>query len=515
MSDVLNDIPQELYEAAKRAAKSSLAEFARLLWGVVNPGVEMKWNWHLDCICDHLEAISNGQIKRLLINLPPGSCKSTLVNQMWPTWEWLKQPTKRWAFLTNVKDNAFKEAGYRRNILLSQEYAALSPIVSLQKGGKAVGRVVNTRNGEFKAFSIISKITGTHFDRFVLDDPNDAGSLDKEELDQVIKIYDTVISTRLRDNAGQVLIQQRLAVNDLAGHWLSKGCDAVIKLPAVYKKSDAMRKTPLGWEDLRKEEGELLWPERFTEEYLLDRKMTLGYSAFMAQYQQNPKAAAGEVFRKEWFRRDAESIRQEDFEEVLMCVDTASSLKESADRTVIQIWGRLGRQAHLIEQLSGRMTFPEKIKNILILAKKYNACYRCIIEGRNSGIDLINTLQPEMELIGKSVIQWASQAHKEARIRSITPFVENGQVFIPLGAEYELLLKEASGFPMATHDDCIDVMSMVLDFWRQSLIYHNAKETGQIIKKEGGKRLGYKTNAKEANSGKKVVPISKFLRGLK
>lgn len=463
----------EVIECAKRAAKHSLACFARMFWPIVNPGVEFIWNWHLSVICDHLEAVSEGRLKTLVICLPPGSCKSTLVNQMWPCWEMLRYPEHRWAFLTNSRENAYKEAGYRRAIMTSDPYLALSPPATLLKGGKSISRTVNTRNGEFRAFSLLSKITGAHFDRQVLDDPNDAGAVVKEELDKVIRIYDTVLATRLRDGAARVLIQQRLANNDLAGHVLQLGVDAKLIFPAVYDEKRVESKTPLYPNpDPRRSSGELFWPKRFNGEFLKERRKTLGTAAFLAQYQQAPVNESGVLFQPEWFQSFVPGTEPTScFEELLMACDTASSLKASADRTVIQVWARSGGALYLLDQVSGRFTFSEKIDHIKAMFGRWPKCRRLLIEGRNGGIDLVNSLAPVLLSISRTLLRWSSQQNKEVRIRSVSPIVENGQVFVPKNREGELLIEEALAFPNGRHDDALDVMSMVLDFWRLRVVF--------------------------------------------
>lgn len=495
-------VAPEVIEAALRGAKQSLACFARLLWPVVNPGVPMVWNWHLDAICEHLEAVTAGQLHTVVICLPPGSCKSTLVNQMWPCWEMIQHPERRWAFLTNSRENAYKEAGYRRMIMTSEAYARLGPAAQLLRGGKSISRVVTTRNGEFRAFSLLSKITGAHFDRQVIDDPNDAGAVDREELEKVIRIYDTVLATRCRDGAARVLIQQRLAPNDLASHVMSLGVDAKLIFPAVYDEQKVESKTPLREHpDPRRHTGELFWPKRFDGRMLMERRRTLGLAAFLAQYQQAPIEEAGVLFQKEWFRRHAPGAEPETcMEEWIMACDTASSLKATADRTVIQCWARSGSAVYLCGQVSGRFTFAEKIEQIKAAFRRWPKCNRLLIEGRNGGIDLVNALAPIMLSIHKTLLRWSSQQNKEVRIRSISPLVENGDVSVTNDREGDLVIEEALAFPSGRHDDAIDVMAMVLDFWRAKMVMAAARpqRVGDAIRTSPGTvyRLGPECRAK-------------------
>lgn len=465
------NFPSEAFELIKRSAKESLAVFTRLVWPLVNPGVEMKWNWHLDAICEHLEAVSERKIRSLLISLPPGSCKSTLVCQAWPCWEWLRYPERRWIFATNSLENARKEATYRRSILLSDLYDELEPLCTLQKSGKRIQVVRNTMNGEMRAISTGSSITGAHFDTQVIDDPNDAQRISPEELDAVNTWYDEVLSTRCRDNSATVLIQQRLAPSDLAGHLHEIGVDAEITLPALYSASLSSDPTPLGWKDPRTKEGQLLWPERQDLKFLKQRRKVLGPLAFSAQYQQRPSIEGGAVFLAKWWNRHEKGTIPTNACAWLMSVDTASSLRDGADLTVVQVWAMSEDGiAYLIEQQSGHWEITEqgrRVKNLLI---RYPAVKKVVIEERNGGFALCGLLSNELPRMHRMLWRWKSQLPKVSRIESIAGIVENGQVSICTGEDGDLLISQASEFPAGRHDDAIDAATIVLDIWRRKLL---------------------------------------------
>ncbi len=103
-------------------AREHLADFVRLAWPTLNPATNLHWNWHLDAICEHLEAVTAGQIEQLLITVPPGHSKTTLVSQCWPVWEWLRFPHYRWGFAAYGKELSGRDSQRRRTLLESDWY---------------------------------------------------------------------------------------------------------------------------------------------------------------------------------------------------------------------------------------------------------------------------------------------------------------------------------------------------------------------------------------------------------
>lgn len=461
----------ELYEYIRRQAREHLAPFVRLFWGVINPGVKMRWNWHLDMLCDHLEAISRGEIKSLVISLPPGSCKSTLVGQCWPCWDWLVRPEKRWIFATNSLENARKEATYRHSVILSDLYWELSPLVSFGQSGKRVQTLRNKQHGEFRATSVGATITGAHFDYQIIDDPNDAQRIAPEELEAVNTWYDEVLSTRRRDGCATVLIQQRLARNDLVGHLLELGVDASIVLPAMFdEKIASLSVTPLPWKDPRSHRGAMLWPERQDEKFLRERRKILGSLAFSAQYQQNPRIEGGELFKASWWRRHPEGDIPPDACQWLMTCDTAASLRDTADLTVCQCWALTSdNMLYLIEQQSGHWDITEQVQRVKKMFTRYPNAKKIAIEERNGGFGLISLLQKELPLMRRRVWRWKSQLPKISRIETMAPFAENGSISIPEGAEGDFLIDQACEFPVGRHDDAIDCAAIAVDIFKRRL----------------------------------------------
>jgi len=480
----------ELVELLRRRAKLRLKAFARLFWSVVNPGTEMLWNWHLDCICDHLEAVSERRLHKVLICVPPGSCKSTLVGQMWPTWEWLRSPERRWVFATNALDNAKKEAIYRRSIIQSPLYRRLAPPFDSRLRTKNILTVRNQKNGAFRGLSTGSAITGDHFDNQVIDDPNDAQRVAADELDMVNFWYDNAFSSRKRQDNSLVVIQQRLAPNDLSGHLLEVvDFDAVLIIPMQYDPRHTM-KSPLGWKDPRTEEGELMWPQRFSEADVMLARRTLGEAAYRAQYQQRPMAlGAGVTFRREWWHRW--TCPPSDVISWYATVDTASSMRRGSDNSVVEVWA-LSRAgvAYLMFLEFGHWDIKTKIDKILNALDVYPQCRQVAIEERGEGFAVADMLDQALKPSGRGVKRWTNQSPKETRITLCAPLVESGHIVVPEGDMGDALIDEAAQFPEGDHDDMIDAMGMIANIWMRELT--SATYASDIAKggARGVERLG-------------------------
>ena len=492
----------EMVAYALMGAKDHLADFARLFWGVVNPGVRMLWNWHLDAITEHLEAVTKRELRRILISVPPGSCKSTLVGQMWPTWEWLKYPARRWVFATNALDNAKKEAVFRRGIIQSDLYRRFDPPFGGVLRTKNVLTVRNDKNGVFRGISTGSSITGDHFDVQVIDDPNDAQRVAADELDVVNFWYDNAFSSRKRMDAALVVIQQRLAKNDLIGHIRDLiEPDAVLEIPMQFDPKHISPPTKIGWRDPRTREGQLLWPEKFTRDEIFTARKTLGEAGYRAQYQQRPMASgAGITFRRQWWQTWTE--RPRDIISWTATVDTASSMRKGSDNSVVEVWALArGGVAYLMHLDFGHWDIKTKIAKILQALDLFPECRQVAIEERGEGFAVADMIFNAIHPAGKTVKRWTSVSSKEVRITLCAPLVESGHIVVPDGPMAQPLIDEACAFPEGEHDDMIDAMAMVVSLWNRELTgaaYADkaARSTSPDVESLGGGATVRRTNSR-------------------
>ena len=299
---------------SREACELSLAEFTRQAWHVIEPGTPLVWNWHLDTLCAYLEAFFDSRIKRLILNVPPGSMKSILVSVMGPAWKWAKDPTARMINLTNEIGLATRDSLRMKNVITSDWYKARwGDRVQLSGDQKEKLHFENKRRGFRQGLGITANITGKRGSFLLIDDPADAKKAFSDVIIQSVNdTYDQAVSSRLNDpgNDGICLIMQRLRTNDLTGHLLAKKNTkwTHVRIPMEYDGEPGFDPvTDLGPEyahlaDPRREIGELFFPQRFTQEVVDSLKEDLGEYGWAGQAQQRPSPLAGGIIKRAHWR---------------------------------------------------------------------------------------------------------------------------------------------------------------------------------------------------------------------
>lgn len=291
----------------KAKAETSLAEFVRLAWHVVEPATPLQWGPHLDAACLHLEAVMAGKIRDLVISIPPGCTKSLTVCVFWPAWVWTTRPHARWLFAANEESLVIRDAVACRRLIESEWYKGhWSEVFSLTSDQNVKSWYENSKRGWRTSTTVGSKTTGKKGDILVIDDPHDARKVESEaDRHGVHEWYDQAFHNRVNDfkTGSRVLIGQRTHEDDLTGHLKARGDVEELRLPEEYDPAEHCR-TSIGWEDWRKTEGELLRTERFGPEEVAKAKERL-QQGYDAQHQQNPKSREGKRFKLEWLKRYA------------------------------------------------------------------------------------------------------------------------------------------------------------------------------------------------------------------
>lgn len=380
-------------ELSAEHCRRSLRYFAEQAWPLVEPGVPFVGNWHIDVICEHLEAVSRREIRRLVINIPPRCMKSLTVAVFWPCWEWLDRPETKWLFVSYgeklshrdslkcrrlIKTNGVRSRGRDGRERTAVELAGYQGLLRalhgddawmLARDQDAKGKFENTRTGYRLATSVGGTATGDGGDIVVIDDPHKADEAESDTVRQgVLDWHDGTIPTRFNQpkTGAEVLIMQRLHEDDLSGHVIRKGGWTHLCLPMEYEP-----KHPFVWpNDPRAEKGELLWPERVGPAELATMATDLsGYRA-AGQLQQRPAPAEGLLFKRKHFRRWRTTTQQvgaittviylldQDQSDplhidagtcrVFQTVDVAASDKEVADYTVVATWSLAVAQRKLL-----------------------------------------------------------------------------------------------------------------------------------------------------------------------
>lgn len=302
-----------LRELERLDCEERLIDFIRGAWNALEPGTKFVDGWALGAICEHLEAVSSGQIRRLLINVPPGCTKSMTVNVFWPAWEWgpRNMPHLRYISASYAADLSIRDNLRCRDVIDSEWYQERWGRRFHMKGDQnAKIRYENTSSGWRLASSVGSALTGHRGDRIIVDDPHSVDSAESEaERETTLRWFTETLPTRVNDleKSAMVIIMQRLHELDVSGLILSKklGYEHLM-LPMEFEPDHPfLSRTSLQFSDPRKERGELLWPERFSRKAVEELKETYrakgGTYAEAGQLQQRPTPRGGGMFQRKDF----------------------------------------------------------------------------------------------------------------------------------------------------------------------------------------------------------------------
>ena len=277
----------------------SLTHFIRQAWPVLEPATPYCHGYHIDAICDHLAAVDRGEIRNLLINIPPRCMKSLLVSVMWPAWRWALHPTTRWLFASYAQQLSIRDSLKMRRLIESPWYQSLwGDKYALTSDQNAKMRFENDATGYRIATATGATATGEGGDLVVVDDPHSAAGAGSEAQRQTtLTWWDETMSTRLNDpkTGAKVIVMQRLHERDLSGHVLEQGGYEHLCLPLEYEP-ERHCVTGIGWQDWRGEPGELLWPERLGLKERDTKYRELGDYGYSGQFQQRPSPRGGGLF---------------------------------------------------------------------------------------------------------------------------------------------------------------------------------------------------------------------------
>jgi len=445
-----------------QAAEESLYAYVQLAWPIVEPGTPFQDNWHIQAICEHLEAVSRGEIRNLLINIPPRCMKSLLVSVFWPTWEWIHNPAKRWLFASYAQSLSMRDSLKCRRIIESDWYRFFwGDRYKLTSDQNQKGRFENDKTGYRMATSVGGSATGEGGDITVIDDPHDAqGALSDTQRSATITWHDETWSTRLNDpkTGCRVIVMQRLHEKDLSGHVLEKGGYEHLMIPMEFEK-DRKCKTVI-FEDPRTKEGELLWPERIPEKSVEEGKKTLGSYASAGQFQQRPAPRGGGMFKREWFKIvDAIPARAQ----MVRFWDLAATEKQQGndpDYTCGCKMAHLGGSTYICDMRRGRHS-PAGVEATLKQTAQLDGISIPIWieqEGGSSGKIVVDIWIRNL-LQGYPARGQKPDTSKEVRAGPLVSQAEAGNVYLLRGPWNEDFLAEAEVFPAGAHDDQIDAAS--------------------------------------------------------
>lgn len=435
-----------------REVGRSLRAFVPLAWGYADPSAYVS-SWHLDAIAQHLEAVSRGQIRDLLITMPPRHGKSSLVSVLWPAWEWCERPRTRFLTASYALQLSTRDALKSRRVIASPWYQRLWPKVALAGDENMKSRYSNTLGGYRLAVSVGSSVTGEGGDILVIDDPHHAIEAQSEVgRESVREWWGSAWSTRGNDprTVRRVVVQQRVHERDLAGLLLEQGGWVHLNLPAEYESARRCT-TVIGWEDPRKVEGQLLSPERFGRAEVDRLKRELGSYAAAGQLQQRPAPAEGGLVKRAWWKRKPRAEFPRKFDEVLTTWDLAFKGGANNDATCGYAMGRAGGHVYILGCVHGRLDFPTQLREVEALARRWPGAV--LVEDAANGAALVASLHQRLP----GLIAVRADRSKEARVSTWLPWLESGNIWLPDGEAWaDDLVEEAAAFPRGANDDRVD-----------------------------------------------------------
>ncbi len=438
-----------------------LPAFVRGAWHIVEPSEEYRHNWHIDALCQHLEALTDGRIDSLLGNVPPGMMKSLLFNVFWPAWVWATDPAKRFMFTSYAESLAMRDSVKCRALIQSDWYQSRWPL-KMSADDNTKGKFQNAKGGWRLVASIGGKGIGEHPDFNCFDDPHNVKQSESEaERQAVIDWLGGTFSTRgLARGVRRAGIMQRLHENDASDHLLKQGGWTHICLPMRYEPG-RMPDTPLGWNDPRTEPGELLWPEVYTEKIVAKLEGEMGSFRAAGQLQQRPAPAGGCIFKTDHWKRMKLLPRET---AKIISVDAAFKGNANSDYVAIGVLGALGPKRFIHYVRNQRMGFGATVQAIKDVRAMFPDVLAVVIEDKANGPAIKNTLEKHMT----GVQEYSPRGSKLARAQAYQPMVEAGDCYLPEDEPWvEPLIAEFSAFTGKPGgiDNRVDMWSQGMDWF--------------------------------------------------
>mgnify|MGYP003385752764 CR=1 FL=1 len=508
------DVDASLVELDRMDSEESLYYFLRHGWKYIDPA-PFTDGWPIEAVAEHLQAVCDGEIRRLIVNIPPRCAKSSLISVAFPAWVWAQRydsptsgPGVQFLYASYAHQLSLRDSVKCRRLIQSPWYQSLwRDRFQLTGDQNAKSRFGNNAGGERLITSIGAAVTGEGGAIIGIDDPNAAQEAFSEAtIHSTIEWWDGTMSTRLNDpkTGAFILVQQRLAEDDLTGHILSKnvGDWTHLVLPMRYEPDRSFH-TSIGWKDPREVEGELLWPKRFGDAEVTMLERQLGPFAAAGQLQQRPEIKGGGVIpRDTWQIWDRDAYPPMDY--IIASLDTAYTLKQENDYSALTVWGVFSgdtvAQATNVVGIGGRAmaverTYAEGAPKAMLMSawqerlelhnltqKVADTCKKMkvdklLIENKAAGISVAQEIR---RMYGSDA--WAVQLvdpkaqDKLARLYSVQHLFFEGMIYAPDRSWADMVITQTAGFPKMKSDDLVDTLSQGLRHLREIGLLTRAPE---------------------------------------
>lgn len=517
-------------EVRAERCRRSLSKFIREAWPILEPSTPFVHAWHIDVICEHLEAVTAGELRRLIINVPPRTAKSTVTCKMWPAWEWLTDPSVRWMCASyssylSLRDSQqcrrlIQSAGGNREGHLFERvgYQGVLAMIDpdpwqLMGDQNAKEKFETTATGSRFATSVGARATGEGGERMVIDDPLDPEQArSRVERERANRWWDETMSMRFNQaTSAAVIVMQRLHELDLTGHLLEQGGWHHLCLPARYEPKHPFVTpghvtleqlthnvqgedgsvetivTPGGRVlpgDKRTIEGELLEPVRLSEDVLAQRLRTLASYGFAGQFQQRPAPAEGGMFKRHWWQRYDASLSRDDpmgrpddwmFERVIASWDMRFSKSQSEESSFVvgQVWGRHRARFYLLGQVRKRLGFTDTVKAVLAVQERWPLISAVLVEEKANGAAVMDQLARKVT----GLLPINPEGGKDVRASAVEPNAEAGDIWLP-GSEF---IPCPPSIPAANGEPAVELKpTATVDWIEEAAVFPNGAHDDQV-----------------------------------
>ena len=448
--------------------RSDLTAFVQMVFKTVSPNDTFKPNWHIEAITHELMRCHARECNRLLITQPPRSLKSICSSVAFVAWALGHDPSLRFLCVSYSEGLASDLARQFRMVVESDWYKRIFPRMRLRTETKT--ECITTSSGSRVALSVGGSITGRGADFIIIDDPLKAEDGASESArTNVIEWYDGTLSTRLNDKESGVIIvvMQRLHQEDLAGYLIERGGWHNLNLPAIAIDDQCVR---IGPDEVHcRKEGDVLHPERESDETLERIKTEVGSLQFSAQYQQSPVPREGNLIKRKWLKTYETAPERRPGVRIAQSWDIATTTDERNNYSVCTTWAIKQKEYYLLDVWRDRLEFPDLRRKIVNHALRHEA-QTVLIEKTGPGQQLIQDLKRDTTRGFPNPIGVRPEGDKLVRMEAQTPRMEGGHVLLPKEAPWlAVFVEELLAFPRGKHDDQVDSVSQFLKWaWNDS-----------------------------------------------
>lgn len=460
---VLSSLPDAEKEALERelarleevreleACRTRFLPFVQHMWPIFIAGR------HHKIMASAFERVAKGELKRLIINMPPRHTKSEFASWLLPAWYLGQYPGRKVIQTSHTAELAVGFGRKVRNLVDTAEYNKVFPKLQLQADSKAAGRWNTSAGGDYFAIGVGGAVTGKGADLLIIDDPHSEQEAalavtNPEVYDSVYEWYTSGPRQRLQPGGAIVIVMTRWSLRDLTGRVLKAAAQRggeqweVIEFPAILPSGNA------------------LWPEFWSLEELHALKDELPNPKWQAQYQQNPVGDEGAIVKREWWKKwPKDNPPQCEF--ILQTWDTAFEKTNRSDYSACTTWGIFSNEEDgtnhiiLLDAYKRRMEWVELKKEALRLYREWEPD-GLLVEKKASGSPLIYELRSQ----GIPVQEYTPSKgqDKVARLNSVADIIASGKVWVPERPWAEELMDEVASFPSGEHDDLVDATTLAL-----------------------------------------------------